>query len=295
MSTLPSTMTFRFRARRRRPFAIAAAAVLAVASLRCASAPPPVVTTPGVKYEQKLSWILQLEDQRILRLAAPPVAPPPPVDVKRKGPAPPPPAPAATADLGDARQGQRAAHPAACGAGDWPRRSGRRDCGADAGARGFGRRGQGHGGLRCRTHRRPVRRSGRRPSPLRSGTARARPRGRGARAARREGLGCGDRQGCLRLCAERARRGDEAGRRALAGAARSAGVQAGDLRAGAVEGLRAAGSCRARRRTPGVDVVARRIRARSASRIRAPVRRCCSCSPFQGAIPRRLPRAVWER
>jgi cyclophilin family peptidyl-prolyl cis-trans isomerase/HEAT repeat protein len=61
---------------------------------RCASARPPVVTTPVIGYEQKLVWILQLEDQRILRLPPPPVEPaPPPVQTGKKVKLPPPPPP----------------------------------------------------------------------------------------------------------------------------------------------------------------------------------------------------------
>ena len=49
-------------------------------------------------FEQKMSWILRLEDQRVLRDPSPVVAPPPPVAVRGKAPAviPPPPIP----DLG---------------------------------------------------------------------------------------------------------------------------------------------------------------------------------------------------
>src|SRR5262245_49170718 len=72
----------------------------------CASAPPPAPPAPvkpaGPPFEQKMSWILRLEDQRILRDAAPPPAPPAPPPAAARGRAPvtvaaPPPAP--TPDL----------------------------------------------------------------------------------------------------------------------------------------------------------------------------------------------------
>jgi len=76
----------------------------------CASAPPPAA--PAISYEQKLAWIIRLEDQRILRDPAP--APPPvPTAPTKKKTAPAPPAP--TPDLvklvtdPDARLRRRAA------------------------------------------------------------------------------------------------------------------------------------------------------------------------------------------
>src|SRR3954468_15599731 len=75
----------------------AAAAALVTA---CASAPPAaVIKTPaGPPFEQKMSWILRLEDQRVLRDPAPIVAPPAPPPVARgqkpqpvAAPPPPPP------------------------------------------------------------------------------------------------------------------------------------------------------------------------------------------------------------
>jgi hypothetical protein len=62
----------------------------------CASAPPLPVKPPSIPFEQKMSWMLQLEDRRLLRLE-PPLAPAPPA-VPAKGrkvapapaPAPPP-------------------------------------------------------------------------------------------------------------------------------------------------------------------------------------------------------------
>jgi cyclophilin family peptidyl-prolyl cis-trans isomerase/HEAT repeat protein len=55
----------------------------------CASAPR--VTTPPLTYEQKLSWILRLEDQRVLRDPAPPEPPAPATRGRRTAPVPAPP------------------------------------------------------------------------------------------------------------------------------------------------------------------------------------------------------------
>ena len=64
----------------------------------CASAPVVVPAAPTVPLEQKMTWMLQLEDQRILKLPEPP--PPPPVaPVKGRPPAPLPPPPASVPDL----------------------------------------------------------------------------------------------------------------------------------------------------------------------------------------------------
>jgi HEAT repeat protein len=72
----------------------------------CASAPPapaPVLVPAGPPFEQKMSWILRLEDQRVLRdPAPPPQAPPPPPPPTRGRKAPvvaPPPAPPPVPDL----------------------------------------------------------------------------------------------------------------------------------------------------------------------------------------------------
>jgi HEAT repeat protein/cyclophilin family peptidyl-prolyl cis-trans isomerase len=74
------------------------AAVLAFVTAACASAPPAAPARPaGPAFEQKMSWILRLEDQRVLRDPAPVVAPPPPVVPARgqkvQPPAAPPPPP----------------------------------------------------------------------------------------------------------------------------------------------------------------------------------------------------------
>jgi cyclophilin family peptidyl-prolyl cis-trans isomerase len=77
----------------------------------CASAPP-APPAPAISFEQKMAWILQMEDQRVLTLPPPP-APPVAVQPRRRN-APPPPAPVApdltklTAD-GDTRIRRRAA------------------------------------------------------------------------------------------------------------------------------------------------------------------------------------------
>ena len=72
---------------------------LALDAFACASAPPPSpARAAGPTYEQKMTWILRLEDQRVLRDSAPPPAPPPPATLARRGqaaavvpPSPPPP------------------------------------------------------------------------------------------------------------------------------------------------------------------------------------------------------------
>ena len=65
------------------------APVLAVALLLagCASAPP--LAPPVVSYETKISWILRLEDQRVIRDPAPPVPAPAPGANARQAPPPP--------------------------------------------------------------------------------------------------------------------------------------------------------------------------------------------------------------
>jgi HEAT repeat protein/cyclophilin family peptidyl-prolyl cis-trans isomerase len=51
-------------------------ALLLLCSAGCASAPPPPPVPPVVSFETKMSWILRLEDQRVLRDVSAPVAPP---------------------------------------------------------------------------------------------------------------------------------------------------------------------------------------------------------------------------
>ena len=72
---------------------LAAAAIFSA----CASAPP-ASRVPAVPLEQKMAWMLQLEDQRILNLPEPP---PPVPDPKQKGrrPLPAPPSPTSSPDL----------------------------------------------------------------------------------------------------------------------------------------------------------------------------------------------------
>ena len=57
----------------------------------CASAPPAPPAPPPVPHEQKIAWILQLEDQRILKLPEPPPPPAPVARGRRAAPAPAPP------------------------------------------------------------------------------------------------------------------------------------------------------------------------------------------------------------
>jgi HEAT repeats len=73
------------------------AIALAGLAAACASAPPRAPVAPVVKLEQKLAWILQLEDQRILKIDLPP--PPAPPVVKGRRAAPPPPPPSSSPDL----------------------------------------------------------------------------------------------------------------------------------------------------------------------------------------------------
>ncbi|PYQ97563.1 MAG: hypothetical protein DMF97_13725 [Acidobacteria bacterium] len=92
--------------------------LIAHGAAACASAPPPPpAQAAGPTYEQKIAWILRLEDQRILRDQAPPAAPPVmvPPPARRGQPAvvapPPPPPPDLIRLLGDseARTRRRAA------------------------------------------------------------------------------------------------------------------------------------------------------------------------------------------
>ena len=63
--------------------------LVALGASGCASAPPPAPAAPS--YERKLGWILRLEDQRIIRDQAPPVAPVAPRRTAAAAPAAPPP------------------------------------------------------------------------------------------------------------------------------------------------------------------------------------------------------------
>jgi cyclophilin family peptidyl-prolyl cis-trans isomerase/HEAT repeat protein len=74
--------------------------VLALLSAACASAPPVAPKPAAVATDQKMSWILRLENERILRVPAPApevVSAPPPS--RNKGKALPPPPPVVTPDL----------------------------------------------------------------------------------------------------------------------------------------------------------------------------------------------------
>jgi cyclophilin family peptidyl-prolyl cis-trans isomerase/HEAT repeat protein len=74
---------------------------LALISGACASAPPVAPQAPTMSPDQKTSWILRLEDQRILRAPAPPPAVPAPLppNQKKKKKVEPAPAPVVTPDL----------------------------------------------------------------------------------------------------------------------------------------------------------------------------------------------------
>ena len=82
---------------------IRAATVLAVLSVTaawsggCASAPPAARPAPAIPFEQKMAWILRLEDQRLLRIDPPPPIAVPVVKSNRR--ALPPTAPTITPDL----------------------------------------------------------------------------------------------------------------------------------------------------------------------------------------------------
>ena len=91
-----------------------AALMLILLTAGCASVPPPAPVKPaGPSVEQKMAWILRLEDQRVLRDPAPMVAPAAPVAIRGQAPAvaPPPPPPDLLRLLGDeeARVRRRAA------------------------------------------------------------------------------------------------------------------------------------------------------------------------------------------
>src|SRR5215218_2122314 len=63
---------------------------LVVALSACASAPPKAPAAPAITADQKMSWMLRLENERILRAPAPPPAPAvtPPAKPKKNAPLP---------------------------------------------------------------------------------------------------------------------------------------------------------------------------------------------------------------
>jgi cyclophilin family peptidyl-prolyl cis-trans isomerase/HEAT repeat protein len=90
-----------------------AALTLLLAASACASAPPVPPKPPEPGFDEKMSWILRLEDERVLRDPAPPV-PPPPVPVRGQRtplliPPPPPPDLVRLLQDGEARIRRRAA------------------------------------------------------------------------------------------------------------------------------------------------------------------------------------------
>jgi cyclophilin family peptidyl-prolyl cis-trans isomerase/HEAT repeat protein len=90
------------------------ALTLALGAVACASAPVAPAAPAGPTFEQQMAWILRLEDQRVLRDAAPPASPAPgPAARGRRTPAvvPPPPPPDLVRLLSDreARVRRRAA------------------------------------------------------------------------------------------------------------------------------------------------------------------------------------------
>ena len=74
-----------------------AALIVGALAAGCASAPPVPPAGPAVKLEQKLAWILELEDKRVLKIELP--LPPAPPVVKGRRAAPPPPRPVSAPDL----------------------------------------------------------------------------------------------------------------------------------------------------------------------------------------------------
>ena len=86
----PAFRTRRFGARR----GVLAPALAVLSAYACASAPAVApAKVAAVPLEQKLAWMLQLEDQRILKLPEPPPAPAPVAPVKGRRAVPPPPPP----------------------------------------------------------------------------------------------------------------------------------------------------------------------------------------------------------
>ena len=137
----------------------------------------------AVRLEQKMAWILRLEDQRILR---DPAAPPPPPPPGRKGTAgagrpPPPPLVAARSDRARSPTPTRAS----AAAPRWRSAASgcRKACAPlDARARRHRSRGAADGGVRAGADRRRVGRAGAADGAGRHVARRARPRRRSARA-----------------------------------------------------------------------------------------------------------------
>ena len=73
-------------------------AVIVVAMMSACATPPPPPPAPTISFEQKMAWILQLEDQRLLRLPPPPAPVEVPVKQGRR-PIVAPPAPSSSPDL----------------------------------------------------------------------------------------------------------------------------------------------------------------------------------------------------
>ncbi len=82
-----------------------AVGVSLVLASACVPTPPPKLPeAPQVPKQQKMTWILQLEDQRLLRIELPaPPPPPPPVKGKKPEPVVTPPAAIVAARLVDSR------------------------------------------------------------------------------------------------------------------------------------------------------------------------------------------------
>ena len=78
---------------------MAGTAVGILSAAACASAPPAAPPAPVVPLEKKMAWVLQLEDQRLLRLPPPPVPVEPPAVRGRTRVAPAPPPPSSSPDL----------------------------------------------------------------------------------------------------------------------------------------------------------------------------------------------------
>ena len=75
--------------------ALIAGAILSLVVASCKTAAPPPAKPAAISFEQKMAWILQLEDQRLLRIEPPAAVPVAPVTGRgpRVVPAPPPPTP----------------------------------------------------------------------------------------------------------------------------------------------------------------------------------------------------------